>query len=160
MGKKRVLLILIAIIILCAALYYYGFVYAFRNFSGSESWRPLSEYALYAKKDVIQQSIYELDKKNSFILVENNSIRSAADGFSIAIIDASDTVTYHLRIPGNDSIWNSSPISKILLMKIEGKGFDISYSTLKKTDKKGFKKMISLFESKFIDSLKNVRNPG
>jgi len=159
MITKKIIFFVVGCFLLIGVIYLIVmsfFTYAYRDFSGSDSWRHLKEYNCNEKKQVIEQRIYELEKNNSSVisLKENYSALSGNRWITLFIMIPSDTIEYFYHFAGDTAMWNEQPNSRILLMEMKNKQHDIKYTTLKTADKKAVKKMMYLFESMVIDSLK------
>lgn len=156
MKVKTILWLVFFLIILFGTLYYYGFVYAFRNFSGNDSWRPIAEYNFREKKQVIGQRAYQLDQNDSTLLFRKDTSERLRNysWYSLFIYSASDTTEYFLGFPGDSLVWEQEGQSAIYLYNINNKEYDLNSVDFKKTDKKTRKKLLYDFESRFINRLK------
>lgn len=156
MNTKRILFVIIFCIFVFGILYYYGFVYSFRNFSGSDSWRPIKEYHFNKTKQVTEQSMYRLDTGNLRILLqEDSSDRLKGYGwFNLSICSPADTSHYFFGFL-EDSLQSSA----IRLFNITSKEHHISSVNFKTTDKKITKKLLDDFENLFINPTRRLNNP-
>ena len=160
MKTNRILAITVFCFLLIGIPYYYGVVYSFRNFAGSDSWRPIKEFHFNEKKKVIKQRILNIDKFNTALVVqEDTSARLKGYGwFTLSICHPVDTTGYFLEFSGDSLQWDRESTSVIILLSITNKEYDISSVDFKETDKKATKKMIDELENLFVNPVRSMNN--
>jgi len=159
---KTILIIVLVCIFLFAILYFWGFTYAFRDFSGSPGYKQLKEYKFSDKKQIIEDKIEEIEKTNPGLISIADTGTRFTNGpwYTLTLNIPHDTTDYIFRFYGDSTTWNNEPDSEILLFIIENKDYHVTPSSLKTTDKNKLKEMYTHFETHFINKLRNFNTPA
>ena len=160
MNAKWVLFVVIFCILLFGILYYYGFVYSFRNFAGSDSPRPIKEYHFNQTKPVTEQSMNRIDIDNPRILLQEDTsdYLKGYGWFPLSICSPADTSHYFIKLSDDLLQWNQENSSAIRLFNITSKDYYISSENFKESDKKVIKNLLYNFEYLFISPSHRLNN--
>ena len=158
MKKRTGLIILLFILLACIALYYYGFVYSFRNFDGSGNyWKPLKQYSINQPADFMQRKLKALVAYNPSILsFADTSKPYMKDGwFTLYVTLDKKRIEYVFRFNGNSHSWLNDHNSSLLLFLISDKHWEVSSTNLKNTRKDFLETTSRIFEDQVVNHLRN-----
>jgi hypothetical protein len=154
--NKIIFISILTFLFLAGIVYYWGFVYGFRNFGEPGNWKPINVYVFHARKATAEQTILKTIGENKpFMWLADSNYRFSKDGWLTTFIKTPlDTVEYIYRFKGNDLSWANENESTILLFSIKDKYNDITPTTIKNTDKEIVQEKLLLFESTLINEVK------
>src|SRR5262252_8184505 len=99
---KIITLSIIALIVAGFLLFYFGYVYAFRNFGEIGNWKPIKVYEFSVDKTTTEKKIRQTVSEDSmFMWLADSSYRFTKDGwFTIFVKKSTDTTEYIFRFKG------------------------------------------------------------
>lgn len=154
--NKVITLIFLSALIIGSAIYYWAFIYAFRNYGEGGNWRPLKEYHFLMDKHSAETKIRQLVKESEATLrFADSNYTFSKDGWVTIIIKTTiDTTHYTFRFRGKDSVWAMEKYSTILLFNIADKYHDITPTTIKHTSQEYLNEKFLLFENSLTQRIR------
>lgn len=160
MAKKNKIIpiSILCIIVLGGLIYYWGFIYSFRNFAGQENWKPIKEYNFPIKAQTAEQKIYEIVAMNekSLSLADSTTHKFTSDGWFTAFVAVSNDTTEFIFGIAEDNLSSNLNQSSLRLFHIIDKSLDINPNTIKNINKEALNKRLSLFEKTFINNISAI----
>lgn len=157
MNKRTGLLIFLFIVLVCIALYYYGFVYSFRNFAGTGNyWKPIKEYSINQPADLMQRKLKALVAYYPSVLsFADTSKPYMKDGwFTVFVTLDEKRIEYIFRFNGDTCSWLNNHSSSLFLFVISDKYWEVSSTNLNNTRKDFLETTTLIFEDQVVNHLR------